>query len=545
MNIVQWITSSIRNKMLIITGTGTTLLLASALLGLWMTWSHIATMQHESSNHLEEAHAVSRIEESLGKQIHEWKNTLLRGSQDAAAQQKHWGNVLDSEKKVLEEVQSLKAMSEDQELDNKIAAFSKAYQAMNDQYERAHQVFLDSKFDIAMADHSASGADKEALKILAEIGDFIDTSGRSGNEAAAHAAMKGIKTSLVFMGIAVLIAFGVFLGALQHGIIVPTRQLVRDLDLLSQGDFSRSVTQTTQDEIGQVAASAERIRQDLGAVIANVKAASSTVARSSEDLAANSSQVVVGSEAQSEAASATAAAVEQMTVSIHSVADNAEEVRELSRNSLKNTSEGKQRLDELAGHIEQTVRSMDDIAQSVQQFVASTATITSMTQQVKDIADQTNLLALNASIEAARAGEQGRGFAVVADEVRKLAEKSAQSASEIDGVTRVLEAQSQQVSTALGRGQQFLKSSQGAMESTAAAMNQTYSAMQLSSNGVDAITDSVKEQTAASNDIARNVEHIANMAEENNASVSGISNAAHQLEDLANSLNEAVSRFKS
>ena len=29
MNIVQWITSSIRNKMLIITGTGTTLLLAS------------------------------------------------------------------------------------------------------------------------------------------------------------------------------------------------------------------------------------------------------------------------------------------------------------------------------------------------------------------------------------------------------------------------------------------------------------------------------------------------------------------------------------
>ena len=340
---------------------------------------------------------------------------------------------------------------------------------------------------------------------------------------------------LVATVLALIIAIGLARGTRSR------LQLAIDAaNAIAAGRLDNSIDTSSNDELPRAF---DRMQSGLREMVHEIAGAARQLVQSVALITGSSQQLSGAVTEQSNAASSMAATIEELSVSISHVSESAQEAHRLASQSGQQSADG-------GDVIQATLAAMNGIAETVQkssdqigQLGQHSEQITSIVKVIQDIADQTNLLALNAAIEAARAGEQGRGFAVVADEVRGLAQRTGKSTQEIASMIDKIQAGIRDTVGNMKIGVERVNDGVGQADKAGQAIVAIRQGSTQVVQVVDQISFALREQNAASHDVARSVETTAQMAARNRTDIQDILLANESLAALATQLERQVARF--
>ena len=390
-------------------------------------------------------------------------------------------------------------------------------------------------------------------KLLAEIAADQQAAFVDLKQSAQTTIAEADTTMAVVVGCALVLGL-LFAYLIARGIVRPVSGLTRGMKDLAGGNFDVVLPGLDRrDEVGEMAQAVEvfkvkateraqreagereqeqtrlaeqkrladeheaaRLRTAEAQAAAERKTAVHALADRFEKAVGNIVETVSSAGAELEAAAATLTSTAETTQDLTAAVTNASQEASSNVQSVaSSTSELSSSVNEISRQVQESSRIAGEAVKQAQEADGRIVSLSQAAQRIGEVielissvAAQTNLLALNATIEAARAGDHGKGFAVVAQEVKALASQTAKATDEI--ATQIASMQTETAGTVTA-----IKAISGTIDHIAEISG--------------AIAAAIEEQGAATQEIARNVDHAAQGTNRVSANIAEVNHGANEV----------------
>ncbi|AWZ48906.1 methyl-accepting chemotaxis protein [Clostridiaceae bacterium 14S0207] len=459
---------------------------------------------------------------------------------------------------------------EDKKLMNELEEKIKVYRSIRKEYTEI--CFSKNKSQASKKFGALKQAKDDVLKVLDNL---VDLNNKWAEDAIS--ANKSIFTSSITAIITIFIISTILLIIcailLIKSIINPLNKIKEFAYRLSQYDFSTKIDISEKNEFGQTSEALNKAQDNVNTLIKSVINSTQDMSASSEELSAtveemtsklenineSTKKINVGVQETSATAQELSASVEEVDSSVSILSDkalygsnNAIEIKERAVTVEQNSKEAVENTNKIYMDMEKEI--LKDIEKG-----KVVSEIKVMADTISSIAKQINLLSLNAAIEAARAGEHGKGFAVVADEVRKLAEQSAQAVENVESTIEEVQVSFGNLSrnsnelldfmnnNVIKQFENFIKAGEeyendGIFVSN---MSEELASMTQEITGtIEQVNEAVQNMAEMAQNSSENLNEIQDSVNESTQAMEQVACTSQDQAELAQKLNEIVSKFK-
>ncbi|AWL10940.1 Methyl-accepting chemotaxis serine transducer [Saliniradius amylolyticus] len=384
---------------------------------------------------------------------------------------------------------------------------------------------------------------EQAVKQLDQLLTDANNITTEAKQNVASAVTTGNTSTIIIMVISAAAAAVIAIFSIR-AITIPLNRVNEMLHVVSSGDLTKRLDDSSQDEFGELARNCNNLINSLKELISGISSRASQLAAASEETSAVTAQTTKSIQEQKSLVAQVATATTEMNSTSQTVTQNAEDTLSEIRHADKEAQRVKQISNENKDTILVLAKDVQEASDVINKLHQDSASIGGILDVIRGVADQTNLLALNAAIEAARAGEQGRGFAVVADEVRTLASRTQESTQEIHSMIEMLQAGAEKAVNAMEQGKSQTEACVEKTEQATEALDLITNAVHKAHDVSSQIEQSAREQYTVSQEISERLENVVSIAEQTATGAEQTSDSSHEVAKLADELQESIKQFK-